>query len=304
MVERLATARKALIEQSYQSGIAEMASGVLHNIGNAITPLKVQVATLDSTLRDAPTAELRMALNEMTDPGIPPDRRRDIEQFVDLAGRELATVLDDTTGQLAGVLRQVDHVQQILSDQERFSRAARVLEPLSVADLVGESIEVLGDEWRRAARIERGESLHTVEAVLGARVAVQQILVNLLKNAAEAIRERSLAEGGQITVDANSTVCEGRKMVHLRVADNGVGIDPAQLTRIFARGFSTKARNSGLGLHWCAITATAMNGKLYAESAGIGQGAILHLLLPPVTGAGALADLSGATTSTWLATGD
>jgi signal transduction histidine kinase len=69
-------------------------------------------------------------------------------------------------------------------------------------------------------------------------------------------------------------------MVHLQVADNGVGIDPTQLTRIFERGFSTKTRASGLGLHWCAVTAMAMDGRLYAESAGIGQGACLHLLLP------------------------
>ncbi len=280
MVERLAEARKALIEQSYQSGIAEMARGVLHNIGNAITPLKVRIANLDGTLRDVPTAELRMALDEMTNPGTPPERRQDLEQFVNLAGREIATALEETTGQLTGVLRQVDYVQQILGDQERFSRAIRVLESLPAADLVRESTKILGDNWRQDIRFEINDGPRTVDALLGARVAVQQILVNLLKNAAEAIRERRPAEGGQITVDASPEFDEGREMVHLRVTDNGVGIEPTHLQRIFERGFSTKARASGLGLHWCAVTATAMNGKLYAESAGAGQGAVLHLLLP------------------------
>lgn len=280
MVERLAATRRALVDQSYQSGIAEMASGILHNIGNAITPLKVRVVNLGDALRAAPAAELRLALTELADPNTPPDRRQDLERFVDLAGQELATVVNDATSELDGVMRQVDHVQQILGDQERFSRAARVLEPVLVLDLVRESVQVLGDEWRQGIRLEMGDGLHTVDALLGSRVALQQILVNLLKNAAEAIRERAPAEGGHIRVDAASEGHEGREMVHLRVADNGIGIAPEHLTRIFERDFSTKPRGSGLGLHWCAITALAMEGRLYAESAGIGQGACLHLLLP------------------------
>lgn len=280
MVERLAETRKALIDQSYQSGVAEMASGVLHNIGNAVTPLKVRVANLNGTLHDAPAAELRMALTELADPATPGDRRRDLEEFVDLAGREAATVLEETTGQLSGILDQVDHIQRVLNDQERFSRAARILEPVSVAELTQESARLLGDEWRQGLRLETTESLRTVDPLLGARVALQQIMINLLKNAAEAIREQAPAEGGQITVAAGPEFYEGREMVHLRVIDNGVGIDPAQLTRIFQRGFSTKGRGSGLGLHWCAVTAAAMDGKLYAESPGGGQGAVLHLLLP------------------------
>ena len=282
MVERLATARKALIDQSYQSGIAEMASGVLHNIGNAITPLKVRVANLESAIREAPTVELPMALTEWADLETPPDRRNDLEQFIDLAGREIATVLDTAAGQLAEIARQIEHVQNILSDQERFSRAARVLEPMPVADLMHESVALLGDDWSREFQLELDARLTTVGAMWGSRVAVQQILINLLKNAAEAIQEHSAPPGtGRITVDADIEFSAGRSMVHLRIADNGIGIAPEHALRLFERGFSTKARSSsGLGLHWCAVTAAAMNGQLHAESAGVGQGACLHLLLP------------------------
>jgi sensor domain CHASE-containing protein len=282
MVERLAAARKALVEQSHQSGIAEMASGVLHNIGNAVTPLKVRVANLESALREAPTAELHRALTELADPNTPPDRRGDLEQFVDLAGREIAAVLETTAGQLAGVAYQVEHVQKILSGQERFSRAARVLEPVPVAELARESVDLLGDDLRREFQVELDASLTAASAVLGSRVALQQILVNLLKNAAEAIRERSPPPGtGRIAVDARTESTEGGARVHLRVTDNGVGIPPETMSRLFERGFSTKSRpSSGLGLHWCAVTAAALGGQLQAESAGRGQGACLHLRLP------------------------
>ena len=282
MVERLARARQALVEQSHQSGIAEMASGVLHNIGNAVTPLKVRVANLESALREAPAAELPMALTELADPKTPPERRGDLERFVDLAGREIAAVLEAATGQLSGVARQVEHVQKILSAQERFSRAARLLEPVPVGELARESVDLLGDELRREFQVELDASLTAAGAVLGSRVALQQILVNLLKNAAEAIRERSPPPGtGRIVVDARTEFSEGRERVHLRITDNGAGIPPENAPRLFERGFSTKSRSSsGLGLHWCAVTAMALDGKLYAESAGAGQGACLHLLLP------------------------
>jgi|GEM_PF-329838 len=263
MVERLAEARKALIDQSYQSGVAEMASGVLHNIGNAVTPLKVRVANLECALREAPASELRLALRELADPATPADRRGDLEQFANLAGEEIATVLEKTTGQLAGVARQVEHVQRILSDQERFSRAARVLEPVSVVELVRESVDLLGDDWRRELQVELDSSLTAADMVLGSRVALQQILVNLLKNAVEAIREQAPPPGaGRIVVDASPEFSDGRAMVRLCVADNGIGIPPERLPRLFERGFSTKSRaSSGLGLHWCAVTAAALGGE-------------------------------------------
>lgn len=284
MVERLAAARKTLIDQSYQSGVAEMASGVLHNIGNAVTPLKVRVATVESAIRDVPSAELQMALDELANPDTQPSRRSDLEQFVNLAGCEIVMTLDKVTAQVAGIARQVEHVQKIISDQERFSRAARVMEASPIVDLALESVDLLSDGVRREFHIELDASLAVVGAVWGSRVAVQQILVNLLKNAAEAIRARALPPGaGRIIVDAYVEPNESHPMVHLRICDNGVGIPPENASRLFERGFSTKSRSSsGLGLHWCAITVAAMGGTLHAESAGVGQGACLHLLLPQV----------------------
>ena len=289
MVERLADTRKRLVDQSFQAGIAELASGVLHNIGNAMTPLKVRVASLGETLRQAPTADLQMVLAELAGGKAPPERRRDLEQFAELAGREIATVMDKTTEQLAGIERQVDHVHKILIDQQHFSRAARVLEPLPVDDLVRESAALLDDGLRRTTRLELDAGLPAAGAVLGSRAALQQVLVNLLKNAAEALHEKGPApEGGRILVDARAELSEGRPAVHLRVVDNGIGIGPEHLPRIFERGFSTKSRpSSGLGLHWCAVTVTAMGGRLYAESPGVGQGACLHLLLPQAGSPGA-----------------
>jgi len=70
-------------------------------------------------------------------------------------------------------------------------------------------------------------------------------------------------------------------MIELTIRDDGEGIAPDDLHRIFDRGFTTKRKGAwGIGLHWCANTMVAMNGRLYAESEGIGHGACFHLLFP------------------------
>lgn len=282
MIERLAEARKTLQEHSRQAGIAELASGVLHNIGNAITPLKVRVANLESALRAAPVAELDMALAELEDANTASARRRDLREFLDLGTRELAALVKHTVEQIVSVSHQVEHVQKILSDQESISRAARVLQPVEVAELVSESVELLGTEIPRNLRINLDASLQSVGRVLGSPVALQQIMINLLKNAAESIRaHEQAAHGGRIKLAAAAEIRDGRALIRLDIKDNGAGISPENLSRLFQRGFSTKSRSSsGQGLHWCAITAAALGGKIAIDSPGTGLGATVSLWLP------------------------
>jgi signal transduction histidine kinase len=282
MVERLADARKALLERSHQAGIAELASGVLHNIGNAITPLKVQVATLESALREAPVVELEKALTELGEASTPNERRTDLRTFTDLAAREFAALVSATVKEVVGIAHQVDHVQKILSDQESVSRAARVLQPVEIAELARESVNLLGADIHQALQIDLDPSLQSVGRVLGSPVALQQILINLLKNAAESIRVCTPAPHiGRIGLTATAESRNGRAMICLRVKDNGAGITSGNLPRLFERGFSTKSRpSSGQGLHWCAVTAAALGGQMEIDSLGTGHGATVSLWLP------------------------
>ena len=100
-------------------------------------------------------------------------------------------------------------------------------------------------------------------------------------NAAESINRAGTAKGC-IGVDANIEKVDFIDMVHIRVKDNGRGILPEDINRLFDRGFTTKQEKeiSGIGLHWCANTVSAMHGRLWAQSDGLGHGACLHLLLP------------------------
>lgn len=282
MVERLADTRRRLLDQSYESGLAEMASGVLHNIGNAATPLGVKLSTLGTELRQAPAAEMEMALAELDDPNTPPERRADLEEFVVLAGRELARLVAESSRELEFAREQVDLVQRILSDQQRFGRAPRVLEAHDLRGLVDETIRLLPASLRDPGRVVVDPALAAVGTVRTSRVAFHQVLANLLINAGESIHESGRDGDGRIRISASIEQIDSAAMVHLRVEDNGAGIAPETFPRIFERGFSTKSRGSGVGLHWSASAVSAMEGRLQAESEGVGRGATFHLFLPVV----------------------
>lgn len=294
MVERLADARQRLLEQSYQAGVAEMASGVLHNIGNAITPVGVKLTKLRSALEQAPVREIDIASAELADPNIDVGRRADMHGFLALASKEMSALLRRTAGDVDAIHLQFDHIQQILADQQRFSRTERVMETVAVATLLIDTIKLLPEALCEHLRVVLAADLGKMPPVSAARVALQQVVSNLLINAAEAIVARGSQYTGQMHIDAMEEIVDGIPMVHLRFADNGAGIAPEHLAQLFERGFSTKQRGSGTGLHWTANTVQALGGRLHAESAGAGQGACFHLLLPQAMTATARATLEDA----------
>jgi len=218
---------------------------------------------------------------ELADPTLVGQRRGDMEPFLALAGTELAELVRRTDRDLEGIQANVDHIQQILADQQRFSRAERVIEPVALAPLVRESAGMLPEAMAKGLHVDLAPGLKRVGRVSAAQVALQQVVGNLLINAAEAIAARGEgASPGRIRVSADETVIEGQPVVHLRVADNGIGIPAEDLARIFARGCSTELRGSGMGLHRSANIIQLFGGRLFAESDGPGQGACLNLLLP------------------------
>jgi signal transduction histidine kinase len=279
MTDILADTRRKLIEQSYLSGLAEMASGVLHNIGNAITPLKVSLATLSNELAASPAAEMKMALSELAEPSTPNERRPDLAQFVELAGGELAEMVNRTQSQLASINQNVVYVQQILTNQEQYSRVAKIEEAVNIETLMNEAYELLAPTLKAAMTLDLKPDVRQLSDVLGSRLALLQLFNNLMINAAESIIFCGRKDGG-LVVGGSPEWRDGKAMLHLSLTDNGAGIAPENLQKIFERGFSTKRRGSGIGLHWCANTINALPGRLYAESAGVGQGACFHLIVP------------------------
>ncbi len=282
MVKNLADARQKLVEQSYESGIAEMASGTLHNVSNALTPVLVELDMLQVSLKQAPVDQIDQARQQLKDESVPESRRRDLERFLDLAGEKLLAVARETHTKLGDVAGRARQIEQFLADQGHASRADRPMEWVGVADLVQDAAKLLPVSLRERLSVEIGPGLAKLGSWKTHRTCLLQVFGNLLTNAAEAIAETGETRG-TILVDAAVEDAAGAATVHLWVRDHGVGIAPENLGRVFNRNFTTKGEMArGLGLHWCANSVNGMQGRMYAESDGVGRGACLHVILPKV----------------------
>ncbi len=293
MVARVAESRTQLIDQSFQAGFAELAKGVLHNLGNAMTPIGVRLANLNQRLHAAPTEDAQQAVAELCAGTGDSQRRADLEQFVRLACQELTATVRSAQGDVEVMLRQTSAIQGTLAEQLRSARNEHVIEPVRLTELVAQSLEIVPDSCRRRLVIDADETLHRLGVVRVARTVLRLILQNLIINAAEAVRDAG-KQKGVLRLSAEIVRESGDQQLHLACRDDGVGIAPQNLERVFEKGFSTKPpeTNHGIGLHWCANAINALGGRIWAASDGPGYGAALHLLVPlaaresvPVTGA-------------------
>ncbi len=278
MVGRLADARSKLLEQSYRSGVAEMASETLHNVRNALTPLLVDMDLLRSELAAVPLDRIEQAKAELDDDSLPPERREGLTRYLDMAGTRLTSVTRQTQHKLERAVSHAKQVEQLLTNQESVSRSERPLEPVALHVLVHEALDSVSAGLRERITLEVDPGLADLSPIKTHRTSVRQVLTNLLANAAESIAQAGQARG-TVRVRGYREEVDGLGMAHLEVMDQGRGFAPEELERVFAR--SESANDSlGQGLHWCANSLAALGGRIYAESDGAGRGARFHVLLP------------------------
>jgi signal transduction histidine kinase len=171
--------------------------------------------------------------------------------------------------------RNLDHVKNIVAMQQNYAKVCGVREPVNIADVASDALNMNSEAFRRH-NVRVTLQFKPVPRVVVDKHKVMQIMINLLRNAKYAA-SHSASDDKQINVgiDRNGNGC-----VKIVVQDNGVGIAPENLERIFAHGFTTKTDGHGFGLHSCAVAAQEMGGSLRAQSDGPGKGATFILELP------------------------
>jgi two-component system, NtrC family, sensor kinase len=278
MIERLAQMQKRLVDQSFSAGVAENASGILHNLGNAITPLGAKVHALRDRLKSAPAADIALVMDELNG-AVDPIRRADLDLFLQMTAQELTEILSLAEGDSEDILRYTHDLQTILLEQSRHSHAPKLLEVMKLADLIEQGAELVAPELRSHLTLEMDASLANVGSVRLARTVMRQVVQNLIVNAAQALPPSGR---GQLCVSAKTVEAGGRSMLELIFADNGAGISPANLKNIFVKHFSTKSQvsNAGIGLHWCANSLNALGGALRVDSLGLNMGATFTIAIP------------------------
>jgi PAS domain S-box-containing protein len=273
---------KQLIESSRQAGMAEVATGVLHNVGNVLNSVNVSATLVSDKLKHSRACNLShvaVLFEEHAD---------DLGAFVtaDPKGRRLPAYLGQLASHLATeqaamlqelelLRKNIEHIKDIVAMQQSYARVSGATEPVNIPDLIEDALRMnAGALARHEVQVIREYDPHLSD-VTTEKHKVLQILVNLMRNAKYACDE-SGRKDKRLTVRLSN----GDDRVRISVIDNGVGIPPENLTRIFNHGYTTRKDGHGFGLHSGALAARELGGALQVQSEGRGLGAAFTLELP------------------------
>jgi PAS domain S-box-containing protein len=278
---REAALQQQLRDASRQAGMADVATSVLHNVGNVLNSVNVSADLVADSLKRSRVPGLGRVVALLR------EHQGDLAGFVghDERGKVLPVYLTELSRHLSAdqenALREldclksnIDHIKDIVAMQQRYAKLGGVAERIDVTPLVEESMRINAGGFERHA-IAVLRNYERVPEIMVDKHRVLQILVNLLRNAKEACAA-SPRPDKRVTIGV-SRCTSG---IQVAVSDNGTGIAPEDMARIFSHGFTTKKTGHGFGLHSGALAAREIGGALRAASEGLGCGATFVLELP------------------------
>lgn len=277
----LALTHEQLLDASRRGGMAEVAIGVLHNVGNALNGVTVSASLMVENIKTSRVDDMASVVSLLR------EHRADLASYItsDPRGQHIPAVLAEISQdwhgrqqtlitELEALRSGVDHIKDIVAMHQTYVSSAGVAELVNVRDLVEDCLRVKEGILMRE-HIDVTRAYQDVPAIMVEKHKVLQVLMTLLNNARLACDERTVT-GGRIALG----IARAGDRVSVSVNDNGVGIAPENLARVFAQGFTTRKDGHGQRLHRGALTATELGGSLTARSAGLGKGATFLLELP------------------------
>jgi len=258
---------------------------VLHNVGNVLNSVNVSAGLIASHLRASKIQGLTRAVQLMnehaddvgtflaTDP-----KGKMLPGYLGQLSQVLVTEQQGVIEELLALTKSVDHIKEVIATQQAHAGASSQVEPAQVCDLMEDALRMNASALQRRGVVVQREFACVPELPLD-KARLLQILLNLISNAGQATDG---APDREPRLMLRVGLVEDRSL-RIDVVDNGVGIAPENLTRVFAHGFTTKKDGHGFGLHSAAIAAQEMGGTLTAHSDGPGTGARFTLELPVKT---------------------
>ena len=271
-----------LVVAARKAGMAEVAIGVLHNVGNVLNSVNVSSSIVVDRVRQLQAERLSKVAALLR------EHEKDLGSFLsaDPKGKLIVGYLETLAGRLgaeqAGALEEleslsknIEHIKEIVAVQQSYATQVGVTEPVQVIHLVEDALRMNANALERhEVRTIRQYDPHP-PVIQADKHKILQILVNLIRNAKQACND-----SGRTDKQLVIRVFNGDGSVKISASDNGVGIPPENLSRIFNHGFTTRKDGHGFGLHNSALAAKQMGGALLVSSPGAGQGAVFTLELP------------------------
>jgi len=283
MLGKLARSREQVVETARLAGMSEIATGVLHNVGNVLNSVNVAANLATRRTEELSVQDLERLAQVLR------EHERDLALFVaeDPRGKHLVPFLAEVTAALArqkqaiqGELRSlgqgIEHMAELVRAQQSYAGTRGVFEYARLDQQLEAALRMCAQAGETNGAMQIVREFEELPAVRVDKHKLMEILVNVLQNAAQALAERRGPEP-RLTLRLRRPAAD---LARLEIADNGVGIAAENLTRIFHHGFTTKKDGHGFGLHVSANAATEMGARLSVQSDGPGRGATFVLEIP------------------------
>ncbi|CAM2009228.1 hybrid sensor histidine kinase/response regulator [Acanthopleuribacter pedis] len=280
--EELNRTQRQLIDAAHKAGMAEMATGVLHNIGNMLNNLTTAVGVLDEMVKNSRLGGLKKANQLLETFADDLEQRPKGPQLMQYYRRLEGIRTEEFTrfsSEITSLNERIDLLSKGVMAQRKYASLEYHVEKVTIKDLVQDAILLKATSGTDdAGGVEIVEDYQTDQPIECVKIKILHVLTNLILNARESLRQVARPEGDKvirITVEQ-----EEDAFLCITVADNGTGIEAENLEKIFHYGFTTKPNGSGIGLHVAANSMTEMGGSLRVVSEGNNQGAEFIVRVP------------------------
>jgi len=280
---QLAVLQSEMLEVSRKAGMADVAGAILHNVGNVLNSVNVSVGIIARLIRESKSSDVsRVAVlleehrGDLANFLAREKRAEHVIAFLKSLDQQLSSEQDTISKELRELSANIEHINNIIATQQNYAKAGGLVESINAACLLEDALRINAALLQtHQVAVTRQYDPRLLPEIKVDKHRVLQILINLIRNAVHACDE-----SGRMDKCLTLSAVNRENRVKIAVVDNGMGIPPENLTRIFNHGFTTRKDGHGFGLHSSALAAQAMGGELRAESAGPGQGATFTLELP------------------------
>jgi signal transduction histidine kinase len=280
----LENVHKQLLDASRQAGMAEVATGVLHNVGNVLNSVNVSANVIRDKVGQSRTGNLAKASamieshrDDLAAYLTTDEKGRQLPGYFKILAKELGDENAAVLNELNNLARGIDHIKEVVQFQQDFAKSSTFCQLADPASLLEDALRInmLSLERHNVEIVRELENLGEINID---KHKVLQVLINLISNSKNAMK--SAAGERKMVLRLSKIQQPSGEFVRFQVTDTGVGIDKESLPRIFTHGFTTRPTGHGFGLHTSANAAREMNGTLTASSDGIGNGATFSLEIP------------------------
>jgi ligand-binding sensor domain-containing protein/signal transduction histidine kinase len=278
--DHLKSTQRLLLETAHQAGMAEIASSVLHNVGNTLNSINTSVDVLQRH-QEASSWRFYERLKERLEP-----HQDNLGQFFveDKFGRKVPEALWQLSQAFAEDMQHMfdeldnlrEHLESLrveVQSQQAIARSENLNLEFSLATLLEEVLQIQ-EPLLKAQKIQVVKSLTPLPLIRGQVSKLKNVLIHLINNAVDAMSNQAIRR-----LEIETHVSEGK--ICLKLTDNGTGIEKHELEQVFRQGYSTDHPGSTFGLHYCAIALREMAGDIRVESDGKGTGCCFTLTLKP-----------------------